>query len=218
MITKLFKRRDKMFTSSYEETHQKLLDSGKRLFLEKGFQGANLREICKDAGVTTGALYRHFQDKEALFSELVEDLYNIIMKSRSQIEEITFSDIDIDNMDSLFTLWTTGSVYMTERVYPYKDIFRLLLECSEGTKYLNFFEELVALQDKNSKCMFQILKSKGLNIDIPSDSGLHILNHSFMHAVVQTILHSESIEEAKENTIYLSEFFNGGRKKVWGLK
>ena len=35
-------------------------------FLEKGYQGASLRNIVKTAGVTTGALYGYYDSKEAL--------------------------------------------------------------------------------------------------------------------------------------------------------
>lgn len=41
-------------------------------FLEKGFQGASLRQIVKNAGVTTGAFYGYFSSKEAVFNALVE--------------------------------------------------------------------------------------------------------------------------------------------------
>jgi len=45
----------------------------KKEFMEKGFQGASLRSICQKAGVTTGALYFFFQDKDDLFCEVVGD-------------------------------------------------------------------------------------------------------------------------------------------------
>lgn len=55
-----------------KETKVRLLESARREFMEKGYMKASLRNICKNAGVTTGALYFFFQDKEALFAELVE--------------------------------------------------------------------------------------------------------------------------------------------------
>ena len=61
-----------MANGDYEATHKKILDRGKNIFKTQGFEKANLRAICKSAGVTTGAFYGHFEDKEALFSELVE--------------------------------------------------------------------------------------------------------------------------------------------------
>ena len=67
-----------MSQNNSEETKQKLLFAAKIEFLEKGFQKASLRNICKKAGVTTGALYFFFKDKEDLFSALVSGVYETL--------------------------------------------------------------------------------------------------------------------------------------------
>ena len=56
-----------------KETKRRLLESAKKEFLEKGYLQASLRNICKNAGVTTGALYFFFEGKEALFAESKKD-------------------------------------------------------------------------------------------------------------------------------------------------
>ena len=56
-----------------KETRAKLLASAKAEFLEKGYMQASLRNICKNAGVTTGALYFFFKDKEDVFASLIEE-------------------------------------------------------------------------------------------------------------------------------------------------
>lgn len=53
-------------------TRGKILETGKREFLSKGFLAASLRNNVKEAGVTTGAFYGYFSSKEALFAALVE--------------------------------------------------------------------------------------------------------------------------------------------------
>ena len=45
------------------ETRQKIMDSAKRWFLEKGFKSAPLRKIVIDAGFTLGALYGYYKNK-----------------------------------------------------------------------------------------------------------------------------------------------------------
>ena len=42
----------------------RIMESAKGEFLQKGFLDASLQEICKNAGVTTGALYKRFKGKE----------------------------------------------------------------------------------------------------------------------------------------------------------
>lgn len=48
-------------------TRDALLRAATDEFAARGFAGARVEEIAAQAGVTTGALYAHFADKEALF-------------------------------------------------------------------------------------------------------------------------------------------------------
>ena len=54
--------------------------AAKKEFLDKGFQMASLRNIVKNAGVTTGAFYGYYKSKEELFDALVGKQYEHIMK------------------------------------------------------------------------------------------------------------------------------------------
>ena len=65
--------------SNEQNTLNRINEAAKKEFLEKGFQGASLRNIVKDAGVTTGAFYGYYNSKEELFEALVEDKYQHIM-------------------------------------------------------------------------------------------------------------------------------------------
>jgi AcrR family transcriptional regulator len=55
-----------------DETRERLLRAGTRLFGEKGFHEVNIHEVTDAAGLSVGAFYRYFQSKEAFFSELIE--------------------------------------------------------------------------------------------------------------------------------------------------
>ena len=54
-------------------TQQKILDSAKRWFLERGFKSAPLRAIVNDAGFTLGAFYGYYKNKEELFYALTDE-------------------------------------------------------------------------------------------------------------------------------------------------
>lgn len=50
------------------ETERLILSASLSLMREKGFDKVSVRDICKKAGITTGAFYHHFPSKEALLA------------------------------------------------------------------------------------------------------------------------------------------------------
>ena len=55
-----------------ETTRHKILDAAMDLFSEVGYAAAGLGEIIERAGMTKGALYHHFDSKEALATAIIE--------------------------------------------------------------------------------------------------------------------------------------------------
>jgi AcrR family transcriptional regulator len=58
---------------SREETRQKLLDSALQVFARNGYERATVDEIVREAGFSKGAFYVHFETKEDLFWEMLEE-------------------------------------------------------------------------------------------------------------------------------------------------
>jgi len=57
-----------------ENTRRALLDVARQLFTENGYQATRTEEIVQRAGVTRGALYHHFRDKEDLFRSVLDEV------------------------------------------------------------------------------------------------------------------------------------------------
>jgi TetR/AcrR family transcriptional regulator, transcriptional repressor for nem operon len=49
------------------ETHERIIDAAARSFREHGSEGQGLAQLMKDAGLTHGGFYRHFESKEDLY-------------------------------------------------------------------------------------------------------------------------------------------------------
>lgn len=50
----------------------RIMDAAKKCFVRSGFQGASMNEICREADMSPGALYRYFPSKEAIIEAIAE--------------------------------------------------------------------------------------------------------------------------------------------------
>lgn len=57
---------------SKERNRLKILESAATLFRERGFEAATLRDIARAAGLSTGALFANFADKNEIFLTVLE--------------------------------------------------------------------------------------------------------------------------------------------------
>lgn len=65
---------DRQLTSQGAERKQQLLDAAARLFAEQGYASTRVVDIVEAAGVAKGLFYWYFDNKEALFRELAEEI------------------------------------------------------------------------------------------------------------------------------------------------
>ena len=66
------------------KTEERLMQAATQLMHERGFDAVSVRDICREAGVTTGAFYHHFSGKEAMLDRGYEQLDAYI---RRRVEE-----------------------------------------------------------------------------------------------------------------------------------
>ena len=226
-ITKLYLKRKevdkKVANGDYEKTHKKILDCGKKIFKDQGFEKSNLRAICKAAGVTTGAFYGHFEDKEALFSELVEPIVSQIQRSYTMYEDRSFDvykkekHIKKETIYKILESKAQGAIEMVLYFFEHKDVFELLVFGSYGTKFNNFLDEIIEREDKNHFEILSMIYGEDHVNDVITNRGIHLINHAYFYALSEVAVHSKSKEEVKLNATLISEFFNEGWKKIRGI-
>jgi AcrR family transcriptional regulator len=61
---------------SGEERRAAIIQAVRRVFAEKGFHGTTTRELAEEAGVSEALLFKHFPNKEALFSAMQQSCCN----------------------------------------------------------------------------------------------------------------------------------------------
>lgn len=61
-----------------ERSRAQILEAALDLISRQGYRGTSIRDISKAAGVSTGAVYHHFPDKESLFDTLLSQYWSAI--------------------------------------------------------------------------------------------------------------------------------------------
>lgn len=193
-----------------KETREKLLISAKQEFMEKGYSCASLRSICKHAGVTTGALYFFFKDKEELFGAIVEQpleqLINLIKMHYEDELNDTKHTFDL-NRD--FHEDYQAAEMMLDYMYDYYDIFTLLLTKSQGSKYENCVETFVSMTESHCRILLDLMCEQN-QVEELDDYTIHWFSHLQIFSFAQYIKHGLSREEAHKQLQFLVRFLIAG--------
>lgn len=201
-----------------EDTEKNILNTARKHFLKDGFSGASLRNIVKDAGLTTGAFYKYYPTKEALFDALtdpyIEHIYQIYDRVVEDFEKLSakeqtsnMSDTSGDGMDQ-----------MIDYIYEHYDNFRLLLKCGDSGKFETFIHNMVDREMRSSLEYVKKMKEDGIEIPIVGESLMHMIYTGFFSSIFQIIEHDIDRETAKRNVHKLREFNTGGWERLWNVK
>lgn len=53
-------------------TDKRILDAAERLFAERGFTAVTMKDICAEAFISRGGLYRHYSSTSAVFAAIID--------------------------------------------------------------------------------------------------------------------------------------------------
>jgi AcrR family transcriptional regulator len=94
-------------------TRERLLDVAERIFAERGFAGASVREITEAAGASLAAINYHFHSKEKLYAEVFLRRMDHL---RDQFLAQLRSDIADDDLDGALTSF--GRAFISPHADP----------------------------------------------------------------------------------------------------
>lgn len=192
------------------QTKEHLLESARSEFMEKGYMKASLRKICANAGVTTGALYFFFKDKEDLFGAIVEkplqELVDLMNHHFSEDEELLTSDYEYDHVagdhDEL-------AAQLIHHLYANYDAFILLLTKSQGSRYESCVERIIDMTERAylemAENMAKHSKGKKVNHYV-----LHWFTHMHINAFIHLLTHEPDEHSAMKNMKQIMNYIVSG--------
>ena len=182
-----------------KETRSKLLQSAREEFMEKGYMKASLRNICRNAGVTTGALYFFFEDKEDLFTSLtketVNNIYQIMQKHFQNESEMLGNGQLLTPVSGEESRDFEDSKMIIHQMYLHRDDVLLVLTKSQGSGLENIADKFVETVEKHYMAMAKGMQAAHQD-RVLDDKFIHWLAHEQIDAFIYMITHIEDEETA----------------------
>ena len=102
-------------------TNDKIKYVAFKLFLEKGYEATNLREICREVGIKPSSLYFYFKSKQELFFRIYDEVWEDKIRFIESIEDLK-QDIPPDI--KLYTLFKSIIEYCSKDISKQKFLLR----------------------------------------------------------------------------------------------
>ena len=182
-------------------------------FLNKGFLGASLRQIVKNAGVTTGAFYGYFSSKEALFASIVEPHAAALM-GRFMQAQTTFAELPEPEQPERMGLESSSCIrWMVEYICDHREPVKLLLTEAEGTSYEHFVHNMVDVEVDATLRYMEVLRHLGHQV-LELDRNLcHIVASGMFGGIFEVVIHDMPRDTALRYVDQLREFYTAGWMK-----
>ncbi len=125
----------KQLTSRGKRTRQQLLDAAELVFGEKGFEQSSIAEITQRAEVALGTFYVYFENKHAIFVELVEQLGERLRKTLSVAVKEKTTRLDKER---------AGFRAFFEFAGKHRNLYRIVRQAEfvDEPVYLNYYRRL----------------------------------------------------------------------------
>ena len=166
--------------------------------------------MCIRDRLTTGAVFRYFPDKVALFDALVSDAADTLMNQFKAAQDAHFDLIPEEKTTESLDLSTEYLNHFINYIYDNFDAFKLVICCSEGTRYANYIHDLVELEVSQTEVYYEKLRQLGKLEGSISHDLHHMITSAYFTAVFETVAHDMDRERAIEYVNELAAFFNYG--------
>ncbi|MFD7868433.1 TetR/AcrR family transcriptional regulator [Streptomyces sp. NPDC057682] len=127
-------RRARRVRMTGKERREQLLDIGRTLFADKGFEGTSVEEIASRAGVSKPVVYEHFGGKEGLYAVVVD-------REMRQLLDMVTGALTAGHPRELLE---QAAFALLDYIETYTDGFRILVRDSPVAQSTGTFASLIS--------------------------------------------------------------------------
>jgi AcrR family transcriptional regulator len=194
---------------------ERILQSAKEEFLRRGFAGASLRNIAAGAGLSTGAIYRHFTDKDDLFTALVSPVTTMLNENFQRETGGYMASLDSGcPLGELLDTMTAGILSITDFIYDHFEVMWLLVCGSAGSSFEHFLDDLIQQDVVETQRFIKKAYRGRSRRPVIGDAHLAIMTRLTYKAVLEVVTRRMSRKEAGRYISVLAAFIQAGWTQV----
>ena len=199
-----------------ESTLTRIHQAAKAEFLEKGFRGASLRNIVKSVGMTTGAFYGYYKSKEELFEALVGEPHDYLI-GRFKDAQREFAQLPHEQQPEVMGDISGACMFdMLHYAYEHLEECKLILCCSEGTRFSGLIDEMVEIEVESTHTYLAVLNELGRPSPKIDPKLEHILITGMFHTFFELVIHEMPLRDAENYIREMRAFYTAGWMKIMG--
>ena len=197
-------------------TLEKIQQAALAEFLDKGFLGASLRQIVKNAGVTTGPFTATFPARRPCstpsWSPTPRPSWAALWKHR-----LPFAELPEKEQPEHMGLESGRCVdWMVDYICAHREPVKLLLCCAEGTSYEHFVHNMVEVEVEYTQRYMEVLRRLGRDIPVLDKSLCHIIASGMFNGIFEIVVHDMPRDQAMRDVDQLRAFYTAGWSKLMG--
>lgn len=197
-------------------TLERIHRTAKAEFLQKGYKDASLRNIVKSVGMTTGAFYGYYKSKEELFEALVGEHYAYLLNCFQKAQK-DFANLPNEQQPEVMgDISGTCMFDMLHYAYEHLEECKLILCCSEGTKFFGFIDEMVEIEVAATHAYQEVLQELGRPAPQIDPALEHILITGMFHTFFELVIHEMPLQNAENYVKEMRAFYTAGWMKIMG--
>ena len=195
------------------DTKENILHTALRLFARDGYEAASVSDIAGELGITKGALYKHYKNKQDIFNSIVERMYQIDAERAKKFEvpEETFDRSPEayrnTDMDKITAFIEAQFHFLTEDEFARNFRKMLILEQYRNPEIAELYQKcLVSGPVSYIEDLFREMMERGIwDKSDPKQLALEFYAPFYLLLSISDAL-PENIEPAKLLTVHIESF------------
>lgn len=180
------------------DTKIRLMQMAAEEFAEKGFQNSSLRQICQNAGVTTGALYFFFKNKDDLFKEVIasvaKPIYDIMVahfEKESRFWEKSAGEQEKEDLQEMYNI--------LDFCYKNKSSCNVILNNRNHPIVHSFIDEIIKITTEHYFKLLEAYLEVFPRKNPIDDFAVHWFSHQELEMSIGLFTHYEKYDEAAKH-------------------